>query len=383
TDYVYNRKKVFRTKMQRESCVLTIDTNKAFFAVDWLGGSRKRSASILIKPLVEVAKNQVVITDQVHGTTINNINFSAAVRRVNEERNNSEIHEIIGKLSLIERIKRINKELEGLNSKEVQFTYEFFEELICRREGKKSLAEALLEGNIELLQINYNDGIGDITYINHQRKLVVIEIKRTSEAFITPEGGVISHSKNVIHKEISEDIVKLSFIAAGREFWDAILGLKGGGLFYDKNPLYLKKPLVEALNRINKLEIESEVMFVTFFRKLSFNVTKKRMSKVSYQIVPITGFFVNRVDMNEFIEKGKKICWKYDVGAKKGDSIEIDKGNAKHIGLAYANVITRFLDRIVDKRKIRISTMVLYDLFGHLKKKKKMKTNGRKRVVYF
>jgi hypothetical protein len=50
---------------------------------------------------------------------------------------------------------------------------------------------------------------------------------------------------------------------------------------------------------------------------------------------------------------------------------------------AYANVITRFLDRIVDKRKIRISTMVLYDLFGHLKKKKKMKTNGRKRVVYF
>jgi hypothetical protein len=225
-----------------------------------------------------------------------------------------------------------------------------------------------------LIQLNFQDGIGDITYINSKGELVVIEIKRTYECFVDKKGTSISSYKAAPQpSDIALDIVKLSFIAAGREFWNAIIGLKGNGKYFDKSNELLDMDLFRTLRQIEKergkIKINAEFVGVTTYRKLGSNINKKgNLHRLPYNQAPIIGFYLQRVNINEFIEKGKNITWRYSIGAKKGKELEIEKeiNNTNDIGEVYATILTNFITRR-NKKVFNLSTMVLFDLFRYLK----------------
>jgi hypothetical protein len=292
------------------------------------------------------------------------------------------IHDKIEKLVvgnfLDSKIYDLAEKIQGKKKIDIEydFTEIFWEYIILSREGTKTLKEALWKGNTEPVQLNFTDGIGDITYLNEKGELVLIEIKRTAGVFVDDDKMMLHSWQPGNVNEYSKDIIKTSLYAAGRSFWYAIRGLKGQGKLADKDPNFLIAPLIreiqEIINDGGNIKIKSEMVFLTTYRWLKVASSgENNLNRLSLDEAPIIGFHLQRVNMNKFVEQGIELGMNWQF--PNGDNFELPKGSnpEEYIGLKYAYMISHLSHKVLKpgRKKPRIESfmiMVLYDLFSLL-----------------
>ncbi|MFW9998007.1 MAG: AbrB/MazE/SpoVT family DNA-binding domain-containing protein, partial [Candidatus Odinarchaeota archaeon] len=383
--------------------------DEPFFSSSWFMGDNQAGVETLFKPLIVAKDDFNVITDGTYGkiATHNAQAYSLINRRKEEVTRTISLKVglynslmITTELDVSQKkiIRSLGLKPEDFESKlddrykEPLFVKLFWQEIIAARENVSHWTEALYQGARyweDIVQINWGNGIGDITYLNYKKELVILELKRTDDILVAETGIGIACKAKKSESKLTEDILKTTFYAAGKDYWDAVKGLDHGTdndveeekmLVFDTP---LKSSLFDTLFVDPELKgepkaIHSEFIFITSYRKSKIEVTEEMKNKQTsrpIENVPYFGFHIQRVNMNKFVETGisyakqGKLTWK----TRKGDMIEPFQANDS--GEGFARVIREFKGpakkQVQGKREmktytLRVRIMTLYHFFNIL-----------------
>jgi hypothetical protein len=270
--------------------------------------------------------------------------------------------------------------------RETAFTKVFWQDIIARREKVENWKDALWNPKTErgkqalkkttgsdLVQLNYNHGIGDITYVNFEGEIVIIEVKRAGAIYVLHNRTVIAGRDTGRNDEITKDIVNLTIWAGGEKFLPG--SYKTGDDFVNSFVRWAIED-VKAYKKVVEIPVQSDFVIMTPYRLVDSSIPRTAVNRwiadntpPDTEKVPYIGLHAQWVSMNEFLAKGRERRlqgWNWINHISKRSFIPFTvllKDVKQNLGVKIQGIMTNFKAKIKGKGHTRFKVMGLFDLF--------------------